>query len=154
MTSNMQCDLGPQATVIVEVLSHFTDTVDRKKDIEDVLFDIIERRGLEAISAEEFVSDVVNVLQRPAFLTIASSGVATVAIINFSARKGNQTENNLMTCAKVPVMTAFLYCICCWVQGAVDRSSSTVWQWFSGHRGSQKNLEADRLQCCLCPRPQ
>ena len=95
MTSNMQCDLGPQATVMVEVLSHFTDTVDRKKDIEDVLFDIIERRGLEAISAEEFVLDVCNVLQRPAFLTIASSGVATVAIINFSARKGNQTENNL-----------------------------------------------------------
>ena len=154
MTSNMQCDLGPQATVIVEVLSLLTDTVARKKDIEGVLFDIIERRGLEAISAVEFVEDVCNVLQRPAFLTIASGGAATVAIINFSARKGNQTKKNLKTCARVPFMTAFLYFICCWVQGAVDRSSSTVWQWFSGHRGSQKKLEADRLQCCLSPRPQ
>ena len=154
MTSNMQCDLGPQATVIVQVLSLFTDTVARKNDIEGFLFDIIERRGLEAISAVEFVEDVCNVLQRPAFLTIASGGAATVAIINFSARKGNQTEKNLKTCARVPFMTAFLYFICLWVQGAVDRSCSTVWQWFSGHRGSQKNLEADRLQCCLSPRPQ
>ena len=150
----MQCDLGPQATVIVQVLSLLTDTVARKKDIEGVLFDIIERRGLEAISAVEFVEDVCNVLQRPAFLTIASGGAATVAIVNFSARKGNQTEKNLKTCARVPFMTAFLYFICLWVQGAVDRSCSTVWQWFSGHRGSQKNLEADRLQCCLSPRPQ
>ena len=154
MTSNMQCDLGPQATVIVQVLSLLTDTVARKKDIEGVLFDIIERRGLEAISAVEFVEDVCNVLQRPTFLTIVSSGEATVAIINVSARKGNQTEKNLKTCARVPFMTAFLYFICLWVQGAVDRSCSTVWQWFSGHRGSQKNLEADRLQCCLSPRPQ
>ena len=97
MTSNMQCDLGPQATVIVEVLSLFTDTVARKNDIEGFLFDIIERRGLKAISALEFVEELCNVLQRPAFLTIASSGVATVAIIIFSARKGNQTEKNLAT---------------------------------------------------------
>ena len=42
----MQCNLGPQATVILEALSLFTDTVARKKDTEGVLFDIIERRGL------------------------------------------------------------------------------------------------------------
>ena len=72
----------------------------------------------------------------------------------FFCEEGKSNRKNLATCARVPVMTAFLYFTCCWVQGAVDRSSSTVWQWFSGHRGSQKKLEADRMQCCLSPRPQ
>ena len=104
MASDTTCDLKPREAVIVQVLALFTGNAARKEDV-------IRFRGLDSLSEEEYVNYFIDLLQRPAFLT-ASNNVATVAVINFSARLGGHTLKALEVCAKVTVMTVVLYLIC------------------------------------------
>ena len=111
MASDTTSDLKPREAVIVQVLALFTGSAARKEDVEETLADMIRFRGLDSLSEEEYVNYFIDLLQRPAFLT-ASNNVATVAVINFSARLGGHTLKALEVCGKVTVMTVVLYLIC------------------------------------------